>query len=198
MITKTAAKLQYSHTVGFMSLQGGRGFANPVDLAFDSDGIMYVPSRGGTDAFDDYVSKRVTRCTVDEEYLGEFSYGGTEDGQIMWPSSIALDAEGRAYVSDEALNRISVWDKDGEYLGKWGKRGSGEGEFDRPSGIMFDSEGVLLVSDSLNHRVQRYTAEGEFVSAVGERGGWRGGVQYAVGVGFGRRRLHIRGGLAER
>ena len=36
MITKTAAKLQYSHTVGFMSLQGGRGFANPVDLAFDA------------------------------------------------------------------------------------------------------------------------------------------------------------------
>ena len=109
MSIKTATKLQYSHTVGFMSLQGGRGFANPVDLAFDSNGIMYVPSRGGTDAFDDYVSKRVTRCTVDEEYLGEFSYGGTEDGRIMWPSSIALDGEGRSYVSDEALQRISVW-----------------------------------------------------------------------------------------
>ena len=113
MSTKTAAKLQYSHTVGFMSLQGGRGFANPVDLAFDSDGVMYVPSRGGNDAFDDHVSKRVTKCTVDEEYLGEFSYGGMEDGQIMWPSSIAIDSQDRAYVSDEALNRISVFGKDG-------------------------------------------------------------------------------------
>ena len=174
MTTKTAAKLRYSHTVGFMSLQGGRGFANPVDLAFDREGVMYVPSRGGTDAFDDYVSKRVTKCTVDEEYLGEFSYGGTEDGQIMWPSSIALDGEGRAYVSDEALNRISVWDKDGQYLYKWGRKGSGEGEFDRPSGIMFDGDGALLVSDSLNHRVQRYTPEGEFVSQWGSAGDGEG------------------------
>ena len=157
MSTKTATKLQYSHTVGFMSLQGGRGFANPVDLAFDSDGVMYVPSRGGNDAFDDHVSKRVTKCTVDEEYLGQFSYGGKEDGQIMWPSSIAIDSQGRAYVSDEALNRISVWDKDGQYLYKWGRQGSGEGEFDRPAGIMFDANGSLLVTDSLNHRVQRYT-----------------------------------------
>ena len=170
MSIKTATKLQYSHTVGFMSLQGGRGFANPVDLAFDSNGIMYVPSRGGTDAFDDYVSKRVTRCTVDEEYLGEFSYGGTEDGRIMWPSSIALDGEGRSYVSDEALQRISVWDKDGQYLYKWGRQGSGEGEFNRPSGIMFDADGALLVSDSLNHRVQRYTPQGEFLSQWGNAG----------------------------
>ncbi len=174
MSIKTAAKLQYSHTVGFMSLQGGRGFANPVDLAFDADGIMYVPSRGGTDAFDDYVSKRVTRCTVDEEYLGEFSYGGTEDGRIMWPSSIALDGEGRSYVSDEALQRISVWDKDGQYLYKWGRQGSSEGEFNRPSSVMFDADGVLLVSDSLNHRVQRYTSKGEFLSQWGSAGDGEG------------------------
>ena len=170
MKTRTAAKLQYSHTVGFMSLQGGRGFANPVDLAFDSDGIMYVPSRGGTDAFDDYVSKRVTRCTVDEEYIDEFSYGGTDDGQIMWPSSIALDGQERVYVSDEALHRISVFTKDGDYLGKWGTRGSGDGEFDRPSALMFDVNGALLVSDSLNHRVQRYTSEGQFISQWGSAG----------------------------
>ena len=170
MSTKTAAKLQYSHTVGFMSLQGGRGFANPVDLAFDSDGVMYVPSRGGNDAFDDHVSKRVTKCTVDEEYLGQFSYGGKEDGQIMWPSSIAIDSQGRAYVSDEALNRISVFDKDGTFLYKWGQRGSGEGEFDRPAGIMFDANGSLLVTDSLNHRVQRYTPEGRFLSQWGSAG----------------------------
>ena len=31
MVTRPA--FSYSHTVGFMSIQGGRGFANPVDMA---------------------------------------------------------------------------------------------------------------------------------------------------------------------
>ncbi len=170
MITKTTAKLQYSHTVGFMSLQGGRGFANPVDMVFNRDGIMYVVSRGASDTDDEKISKRVTMCTVDEEYLGQFSGGGTDDGQIMWASSIAMDADERVYVSDEALNRISVFDKDGQYLSKWGRMGSGEGEFNRPSNIMFDADGTLLVSDSLNHRIQRYTANGEFLSQWGSAG----------------------------
>ena len=102
MSTKTAAKLQYSHTVGFMSLQEAAALPIPLTWPSTAMGVMYVPSRGGNDAFDDHVSKRVTKCTVDEDYLGEFSYGGMEDGQIMWPSSIAIDSQGRAYVSDEA------------------------------------------------------------------------------------------------
>ena len=199
MITKTAAKLQYSHTVGFMSLQGGRGFANPVDLAFDSDGVMYVPSRGGNDAFDDHVSKRVTKCTVDEEYLGQFSYGGKEDGQIMWPSSIAVDSQGRAYVSDEALQRISVWDKDGQYLYKWGKQGSGEGEFDRPAGIMFDADGVaawlrtasIIVSKDIHRKASSSPSGGAQVTATASStcpGDWRRTTNWE----------HLRGGLAQR
>ena len=34
--------------------------------------------------------KRVTMCTLDENYLGEFSSGGTEDGQLMWPAAITI------------------------------------------------------------------------------------------------------------
>ena len=58
-----------------MSLQGGRGYGNPVDLAFDSDGAMYVVSRGGSDSDELKPSKRVTKSTVDEQFLGEFSSG---------------------------------------------------------------------------------------------------------------------------
>ena len=174
MTTKTAAKLQYSHTVGFMSLQGGRGFANPVDMVFDGEGIMYVVSRGASDTDEEAISKRVTICTSDEKYLGQFSGGGREDGQIMWASSIAMDADERVYVSDEAMHRISIFSKEGEYLSKWGTRGSGQGQFNRPSNIMFDAEGALLVSDSLNHRIQRYTADGEFLSQWGGAGSGEG------------------------
>ena len=99
----------YSHTIGLYSLQG-RGFNNPVDVALSKDGVMYVLNRAGPEVASRYPNKRVTMCTVDEEYLGEFSSGGVEDGQIMWPSAIALDRDGNVYVSDEALQRISIFD----------------------------------------------------------------------------------------
>jgi len=182
MNMRTGIRFRYSHTVGFMSLQGGRGFGNPVDLAFDRDGVMYVVSRGGSDSEEMTISKRVTKCTVDEEYLGQFSSGGTGDGQIMWPSSIAIDKDENVYVSDEALHRISVFSKGGEFLYKWGVRGEGEGEFDRPAGLAFDGDNNLLVVDGLNNRVQRYTSDGRFLSQWGRGGSGEGELNMPWGI----------------
>ncbi len=178
---KTAG-FRYSHTVGFMSLQGGRGFGNPVDLALARDGVMYVVSRGGSDSEEMIPSKRVTICTVDEEYLGQFSGGGSEDGELMWPSSIAMDKNDNVYVADEALHRISVFSKDGRFLHKWGRKGDGEGEFNRPAGMTFDSGNNLLVVDGLNNRVQRYTSDGVFLSQWGEAGTGEGRLNIPWGI----------------
>lgn len=161
--------LEYSHTLGFMANQG-RGFNNPVDLAVNSAGIVYVLNRAGPEVGVRIAYKRITRCTADEQYLGEFCTGGTGEGQLWWPSSLAFDQEDRLYVADEALNRISIYDQEGIFLDKWGAGGSGEGQFNRPSFIAFDLDYNLLVADSLNHRVQKYTKEGQFLSQWGEYG----------------------------
>ena len=159
----------YSHTIGLYSLLG-RGFNNPVDVAFGKEGVMYVLNRAGPEVASRLPYKRVSMCTVDERYLGEFSSGGVEDGQMMWPSSIATDHDGNVYVSDEALQRITVFDSRGRYLDKWGVKGRADGEFNRPSGIAFDADDNLLVTDSLNCRVQRYTREGRFLESWGRPG----------------------------
>ena len=112
-------KLRYSHTVGFFSLGPGRGFNSPVDVALGPNGLMYVLNRTGPEIGERLEYKRVTICTVDEDYHGEFSSGGTEDGQMMWPASIALDGEGNVFISDEALHRVSIFDSRGNFLDKW-------------------------------------------------------------------------------
>ena len=160
----TTACLEYSHTLGFMANQG-RGFNNPVDLAVNSMGIIHVLNRAGPEVGVRIAYKRITRCTSDEQYLGEYCTGGTGDGELWWPSSLAFDDQDRIYVADEALNRVSIYDQD-----KWGVVGSGEGQFNRPSFIAFDQDHNLLVADSLNHRVQKYTRDGRFLSQWGEYG----------------------------
>ena len=103
---------RYSHTIGFYGL-GGRGFNNPVDVAIRRDGMLYVLNRAGTEIDVRMGYKRVSMCTLAEEYHGDFSSGGTGDGQIMWPVAMALDAEENVYISDEALQRISIFDTAG-------------------------------------------------------------------------------------
>ena len=172
---------RYSHTIGLYA-PTGRGFLNPVDLALGCDGVLYVLNRGGSDTEVRMSNKRVTLCTVDEAYLGEFSSGGTGDGQIMWPASIAVDKDENIYISDEALHRISIFNKQGKFLDKWGVKGTGYGEFDRPAGMAFDKDENLLVVDGLNNRVQKYTRDGNVLEGWGKAGSGDGEFNMPWGI----------------
>ena len=181
----TTAAIRYSHTVGSLSNQG-RGFQNPVDVALDSNGVMFVLSRAGPELPIRLPYKRVSRCTVDEEYLGEFGTGGTEAGQFWWPSALAFDAEDRLYVADEALNRITVFSNSGELLGTWGEPGAAPGQLNAPSGLAFDAGGHLLLTDSGNHRLQKFTPSGALLECWGERGSGPGQFEFPWGVALDR------------
>ena len=169
----TTAAIRYSHTVGSLSNQG-RGFQNPVDVALDSQGVMYVLNRAGPELPIRMPYKRVSMCTVDEEFLGEFSTGGTDAGELWWPSSLAFDSQDRLYVADEALNRITVFSTTGEVLDIWGEEGTVPGQIDHPSYIACDADDHLLIADSGNHRVQKFTTRGEFIESWGALGDGEG------------------------
>ena len=146
------------------------------------DRVLYVLNRGTFEVDELMFYKRITVCTTDDEYLGQLSGGGAGDGQIMWPTSIALDQDENLYISDEALHRITILDKTGQFLGKWGKKGKGKGEFDRPANIAFDKDGNLLVADGLNNRIQRYTKEGRFLGQWGRAGTGKGEFNMPWGI----------------
>ncbi|HZA22564.1 MAG TPA: hypothetical protein VFA32_08180, partial [Dehalococcoidia bacterium] len=72
MVTQIApVTFRYSHTIGRQEIRGGNGFFNPVALTLGPGGLMYVASRG-TEAAALFPCKRVTICTVNEEYIGQF------------------------------------------------------------------------------------------------------------------------------
>lgn len=173
----------FSHAVG-RSAVSGMGFTHPVAVATSGADVAYVVSRGwemvpnvgwnrtgrGT---------RISRVILgkvsgEEELINEFSTYGDSPGQVIWPAGVAVDSDGKIYVTDEWLNRISVFDADGNFLNSWGSSGNDAGEFDGPSGIVIDSQDDVYIVDSRNHRVQKVAKDGSPLAAWGGFGSGEG------------------------
>ena len=181
-------QLQYSHTIG-RGEQFGPGFSYPMHMARGDGELMYVLCRSS-----EYRPEgtRIAVCTVGEEYVNAFARGvpqqgpheyNFDDGSLVWPVSIAIDSEGKVYVSDEWLHRISIFSKDGDYVGKWEERpGNGDGELNGPAGLAFDKDDNLYVVDSMNHRIQQFTKDGKFLAKWGREGSGDGEFNMPWGI----------------
>ncbi len=180
MVTYAVANrvFKYSHTMGRHEFFGP-GFHVPIGMARGKGDVLYVLNRSVDERPE---GRRVTVCTVGEDYLSQFGTGGTDDGQFSWLTSIAVDRDENVYVSDEYLQRISIFTKDGEWLGKWGVEGDGDGQVNRPSGLAFDKEDDLLVVDSLNNRIQKFTKDGHFLAKWGRAGRGDGEFNFPWGI----------------
>ncbi len=166
MLTTVAAGrvFDYSFCLGMYGMSG-QGFWTPQDFALADDGLVYVINRGAEE-----LGQRISKVTLDHQFLGQYGSFGRGDGQFVWPRSIALDRAGNVYACDDHLNRISVFGPDDAFLSSWGESGSGEGQLSGPSGLAFDPDDNLVVVDGMNHRVQRFTKDGTFLSGFGRHG----------------------------
>ena len=149
------------------------GFGPPIGVALAKDDVLYVAIRGGS---------RITKATVDQEFLTEFGRGGEEEGQTVWLTAVALDQDENVYVTDEWLQRITVFDSDGEVLNTWGEAGEQEGQINGPSGLAFDAEDNVWIVNNLSSRVQKFTKSGQYLGGFGVKGSAEGELDMPWGI----------------
>ena len=153
----------------------------PVDLALGNDGRLFVLCRQDTNQAGVLDAVR-TYSLEDEEPGDTFGALGDGEGEFRRPVSIVADSDERLFISDDALDRISVFSTDGEFVSCWGTSGSSAGEFERPAGLVFDADEHLLVVDSVNHRVQKFTKDGQFILGWGSHGDGEGEFDMPWGI----------------
>ena len=159
----------------------GDGFSNAYDLAFSLNGRIFVLNRYSL--VNPYYAGRISICTFDEEYLGEFNIDhGDGHGQCKVATAMAFDSEDRLHIVDEYTHRVLTVDTSGAFLGQWGERGDGAGQLNGPTSIAFDSEDNCYIVEQHNHRIQKFTRDGKYLHHWGGFGDGDGQFNMPWGV----------------
>lgn len=89
---------------------GGAGdqFTRPSDVAFDSEGNVFVADGHGANA-------RIAKFDRDGRFLLSWGSRGGDTGQFNVPHSIATDPQGKVYVADQGNRRIQIFDGQGGF-----------------------------------------------------------------------------------
>src|SRR5262249_12245159 len=137
---------------------------NPVGLAFDTQGSLYVG-----DAWDHLVRK-VTNGTISTIVNGTYGTYGGDNGPALranfaTPVGITLDQAGNIYVADSNNHRIrriapngTVTTVVGSGYGTGGDGGPAlQAQLGGPFGVRFDSAGNMYIAEGYTHRIRKVT-----------------------------------------
>ena len=89
---------------------GGAGdqFVRPSDVAFDSEGNIFVADGHGANT-------RIAKFDRNGRFVLSWGTRGVDPGQFNTPHSIATDIQGNVYVADSGNKRIQVFDGRGTF-----------------------------------------------------------------------------------
>lgn len=161
---------------GALAPQPDPGPWQPLGIAFDGAGNLYVSDAGG--AFQ-------TVRRFDRAGNVTLTIGGA--GMLSFPNGIAVDAAGVIYVTDSNNGRLLVFDANGTKLGLV-QRGPASGELSLPRGIAIDDQSHVYVVDAVGQGVQVYRPLGagdqapRYVNKFGREGTVDGAFEFPNGV----------------
>jgi len=150
--------------------------SNPLGLAFDSSGNLYI-----ADAGNDRVRKVTVGGTISTVAgIGTCCYSGdggpATSAGLNYPEGLALDSSGTLYIADTDSARVRkvtpggtistvAGNGDYSYSGDGGPATSAQLFF--PEGVALGSTGDLYIADAHNNRVRRVTPAGTISTVAG-------------------------------
>ena len=159
-------------------------FNDPVDLAVDSNGNVFVLDTGN------HCVRKITPSGDVSTFAG--SVPGNEDGQgvnakFNTPLGMAIDNFDNLYIADTGNNKIRKIDPSGNVSSIAGYTTSGNQDgngffarFNSPRDLVVDVNGNIYVADTSNHRIRKISPNGDVTTFAGSIQGSQDGVGTAA------------------
>ncbi len=168
---------------------GDGQFKNPMDVAVDSSGNVYV-----SDSF----NYRIQKFDSEGGFLTKWGetnvlgrpVWGSGNGAFDFPLGIAIDSSGSVFVADNNNKRIQKFTSAGGWLASWKSYEANEisYSFVNPSDVAVDSSGNVFVLDSgfwptpPEYRIVKLNNEGGFIARWGVDGTDDGQIMQPRGI----------------
>lgn len=133
---------------------GGGPFNLPTDIAFASDGTMFMT--------DGYGNARVHKFAADGKYLFSWGEPGTGPGQFNLPHGVWVDRRGRVLVADRENDRVQAFDQEGKLLTVWPT------ELIGPAFFYVDDDDAVYIPEHNGGFVSILTLDGERLARWGD------------------------------
>lgn len=141
---------------------GGAPLVNPGDVAVDaSAGLVWVLLEGG------YGGPLAHAFTVDGAYVRS-AFDPAAGPRVERPGGLAVDGQGRLYVSDFYGGTVQVLSAGGASAGPLGAFGDGPGLLRQPAGIAALASGDVVVASMDSGRLERFGTTPDLPSCPGD------------------------------
>jgi len=104
------------------------------------------------------------------ETLKIFGTAGSAQGELFYPTNLALSPDNKLYVSETGNFRVQVFSLEGDYISGFGSVGTSVGQFARPKGIAIDRDGRIYVVDAAFENVQIFDDQAKLLLSFGGSG----------------------------
>jgi DNA-binding beta-propeller fold protein YncE len=95
---------------------GDRELYSPRGVAVASDGSVYVAD---TANHADRWNHRIQKFTSEGVFVSQWGTNGMADGQLDWPTGVAVASDGGVYVADMGNKRIQKFTSVGVFVSQW-------------------------------------------------------------------------------
>lgn len=153
--------VEYDAEDRFVRAYGEAGQMKPTDVVV-TDELLYVCDVEGHEV------EVIARGSG--EVRGKIGKPGSNPGEFVYPTNLAMDPDGNLYVTDTGNFRIQKFSPEGKHLAVIGKVGTQPGTFTRPKGVAVDPEGRVYVVDAAFENVQIFDQQHRLLLAFGGPG----------------------------